>query len=68
MNSDPPAPSYARNMKLIVHSNQAGRRDGVQLMVSRGHAYIGYMFSRGFSVIDVTDPSSSKAVNYIGEP
>jgi hypothetical protein len=68
MNSDLPAPGYARDMKLIVHSNKAGRRDGVQLMVSRGHTYIGYMFSRGFSVIDVTDPTSSKAVSYIGEP
>jgi hypothetical protein len=68
MNSDLPAPVYARNMKLIGHSDQAGRRDGVQLMVSRGHAYIGHMFSKGFSVIDVTDPTSPKAVNYIQAP
>jgi hypothetical protein len=68
MKSDPPAPVYARNMKLIGHSDQAGRRDGVQLMVSRGHAYIGHMFSKGFSVIDVTDPTSPKPVNYIQAP
>jgi hypothetical protein len=68
MNSDPPAPAYAHNMKLIGHSEQAGRRDGVQLMVSRQHAYVGHMFSKGFSVIDVTDPASPKPVSYIQAP
>src|ERR1700749_4636651 len=58
-------PDYARNMRLIGHSDQGGRADGVQLMVNRGFAYIGHMFSKGFSVIDVRDPSNPKTVNYI---
>jgi hypothetical protein len=57
-----------RNMKLLGHSDQAGRRDGVQFTVSRGHAYVGHMFSKGFSVTDVIDPTSPKAVNYIQAP
>jgi len=65
---DLPKPDYARNMKLIGHSDQGGRPDGVQLMVNKGHAFIGHMFSNGFSVVDVRDPRNPKAVNYIAAP
>lgn len=51
-----PSPEYSRNMRLIGHSDQGGRPDGVQLMVHRGFAYIGHMVSQGFSVVDVRDP------------
>jgi hypothetical protein len=61
-------PDYARNMRLIGHSDQGGRADGVQLMVNRGFAYIGHMFSKGFSVIDVRDPTNPKTVNHIEAP
>ena len=63
-----PKPDYARNMRLIGHSDQGGRPDGVQLMVHRGFAYVGHMFSKGFSVLDVRDPSNPHAVNYIAAP
>ena len=53
--TDLPKPDHARNMRLIGHSDQGGRPDGVQIMVHRGHAYVGHMFSKGFSVIDVRD-------------
>jgi hypothetical protein len=66
--NDLPTPDYARNMRLIGHSDQGGRADGVQLMVHRGYAYIGHMFSKGFSVIDVRDPSRPHAVAYIAAP
>ena len=66
--SDLPTPDYARNMKLIGHSDQGGRPDGVQIMVNKGHAYIGHMFSKGFSVIDVRDPRNPKPVNYVPAP
>ncbi len=62
---DLPKPDYAKNMKLIGYSDQGGRPDGVQVMVNKGHAYVGHMFSKGFSVIDVRDPRNPKPVNYI---
>ena len=62
---DLPKPDYARNMKLIGHSDQGGRPDGVQMMVNKGHAFVGHMFSKGFSVIDVRDPRNPKPVHYI---
>ncbi len=47
------APTHARNMRLLSVSDQGGRPDGVQLMVHRGYAYVGHIFSKGFSVIDL---------------
>jgi hypothetical protein len=66
--SNLPIPDYARNMRIIGHSDQGGRPDGVQVMVHRGFAYVGHMFSKGFSVIDVRDPKNPRAVNYLAAP
>ena len=66
--TDLPKPDYARNMRLLGHSDQGGRPDGVQVMVHRGHAYVGHMFSKGFSVIDVRDPKNPRPVNYLPAP
>jgi hypothetical protein len=66
--TDLPKPDYARNMRIIGHSDQGGRPDGVQIMVHRGYAYVGHMFSKGFSVVDVRDAANPRAVNYIAAP
>lgn len=66
--TDLPTPDYAHNMRLIGHSDIGGRSDGVQVMVQNGYAYVGHMFSRGFSVVDVRDPRHPKTVNYIAAP
>src|SRR5215470_491559 len=63
-----PQPDYAHNMRLVGHSDQGGRPDGVQIMVHRGFAYVGHMFSKGFSVIDVRDAKNPRAVNYLAAP
>jgi hypothetical protein len=62
-------PSYAHNMRIIGHTEQGGgRADGVQIMVHQGFAYIGHIFSKGFSVIDVRDPRAPKPFGYIQAP
>jgi hypothetical protein len=66
--TDLPKPDYARAMRIVGYSDQGGRPDGVQVMVHRGHAYIGHMFSKGFSIIDVRDPADPRAVNHIAAP
>src|ERR1700730_3660870 len=63
-----PVPDFARNMRLLGHSDQGGRADGVQLMVHRGYAYVGHIFSKGFSIIDVRDPRAPKPVGYVPAP
>ena len=65
---DLPQPDFAKNMKIIGHTDQGGRPDGVQLMVHNGYAYIGHMFSKGFSVIDVRDPKNPRPVKYMPAP
>src|SRR5207244_8177375 len=67
--ADLPKPVYATpNTRLVGYSDQGGRCDGVQIMVHRGYAYIGHIFSKGFSVVDVRDPSKPKLVKYIAAP
>jgi hypothetical protein len=66
--SNLPKPDHARNMRVVGHSDQDGRPDGVQIMVHRGYAYVGHMFSKGFSVIDVRDAKNARAVNFIAAP
>ncbi len=66
--SNLPKPDHARNMRVVGHSDQGGRPDGVQIMVHRGYAYVGHMVSTGFSVIDVRDAKSPRAVDFIAAP
>jgi len=62
-------PADAKKMKILGHSDQGGgRADGVQIMVNKGYAYIGHIFSKGFSVIDVRDPKNPKPVTYMPTP
>jgi hypothetical protein len=68
MSADLPQPDYARNMRLLGWCDQGGRPDGVQIMVHRGFAYVGHMFSKGFSIIDVRDPKNPRAVDYLRAP
>jgi len=57
--------SHSPNVTFLGHTDQGKRPDGVQIMVDRGHAYIGHMFSDGISVIDVRNPKDPKPVNFI---
>lgn len=67
--TDPMIPTHAKNMKIIGHTDQGdGRADGVQIMVHKGMAYIGHIFSKGFSVVDVRNPRDPKPVSYIAAP
>jgi hypothetical protein len=61
-------PDHARNMRLVGYTDQGGRPDGVQVMVHRGHAYVGHMFSKGFSIIDVRDAKAPRPAAYVAAP
>ena len=67
-NLELPKPDYARNMRILGHCDQGGRADGVQVMVSGGYAYVGHVFSGGFTVIDVRDPRKPAFVRHIEQP
>lgn len=61
-------PDYSRGISFLGWTDQGDRGDGVQVMVQNGHAYVGHMFSKGFSVIDVRDPRNPTPVNYVPAP
>lgn len=65
---DLPTPDFARNMRLIGHSDIGGRGDGLQLMVHRSFAYVAHPWSQGFSIVDVRDPKNPVTVSYIPAP
>jgi hypothetical protein len=66
--TDLPTPDYARNMRLIGHSLQGGRADGLQVMVHRGYAYVAHPWSGGFSIIDVRDPRNPGETTFVPAP
>ena len=58
----------AKNIRFLARSDQGGRPDGVQVIVHKGHAFIGHMFSDGFTVVDVRDPLNPKTVAFVAAP
>ena len=50
-------PDSARNIDFVGAHDLDGRGDSVQIMVHKGHAFIGHMFADGFTVVDVARPA-----------
>ena len=63
-----PGATHSKNVRLLAHSDQGGRPDGVQVIVHKGHAFVGHMFSDGFSVVDVRDPARPKPAAFVAAP
>ena len=59
----PPA-GIGRGIRHLSYSDQNGRPDGVQVMLNRGHLYVGHMFSDGVTVLDAADPRRLKPVSF----
>jgi hypothetical protein len=59
-----PAQGIGRRIKHISYSDIGGRPDSVQIMVNRGHLYVGHMFSNGLTILDATDPRKLKPVGF----
>jgi hypothetical protein len=61
-------PVFEQNMRIVGYSDQGGRSDGVQIMVERGFAYIGHIFSKGFTIVDVRDPANPRPTAFKAAP
>jgi len=61
-------PVSARNIDFVANTPLDGRGDGVQVMVHKGHAFVGHMFSDGFTVVDVRDPKHPRPVKFVAAP
>ena len=66
--TDLPQPDYARAMRLIGHSDQGGRSDGLQVMVHRGFAYVAHPWSGGFTIVDVRNPKRPGETWFVPAP
>ena len=55
----------SRNLELVSNNGLSGRGDALQVMVERGHAYVGHRISRGISVADVRGPRHPQPVNVL---
>jgi hypothetical protein len=55
----------SNGLALLGRSDQGGRPDGTQVMVAGGYAYVAHPFNHGFSVVDVRDPRTPAAVNFV---
>ena len=58
----------AKNVRFVSRCDQDSRPDGVQVIVYKGYAFIGHMFSDGYSVVDVRDPLHAKTVAFVAAP
>jgi hypothetical protein len=59
-------PEAARNVRWLGHSELNGRPDGVQIMVNKGHAFVGHPFTGGgITVVDVREPARPTPVNFL---
>jgi hypothetical protein len=54
-----------KGTKLIGHSDLNGRGDCLQLQKWGKYLYVSHMWSTGFSVVDVSDPTSPEVVAYV---
>jgi hypothetical protein len=59
-----PPEGIGRGIRHLSYSDQGGRPDGVQVMLHRGHLYVGHMFSDGVTVLDARDPRALKPLHY----
>jgi hypothetical protein len=62
--ADIPPEGIGRRIRHLGYTDQGGRPDGVQIMLNRGHLYVGHMFSDGVTVIDASNPRALKPVNF----
>ena len=58
----------SRGLTFLGRSEMGGRPDSLQIMLSRGHAFVTHPFSGGFSVVDVRDPRSPRCVAHVPAP
>ena len=61
-------PVSARNIDFVANTPLDGRGDGVQVIVHKGHAFVGHMFADGYTITDVRDPRTPRPVNFVAAP
>ncbi len=58
-----PPEGIGRRIRHLGFSDVGGKPDTVQIMLNRGHLYVGHMFTDGLTVLDVSNPRQPKPVH-----
>ena len=58
-----PPEGIGRRIRHLGYSDVGGKPDTVQMMLNRGHLYVGHMFTDGVTVLDVSNPRTPKPVH-----
>ncbi len=63
--AEPPIPpeGIGRRIRHLGYSDVGGKPDTVQIMLNRGHLYVGHMFTDGVTVLDASNPRALKPVH-----
>src|SRR5882724_4996141 len=59
-----PPQGIGKRFRHLSYSDIGGRPDSVQVMLNRGHLYVGHMFSNGVTILDAADPRRVKPVGF----
>src|SRR4030095_12979323 len=64
--ADAPIPpeGIGRRIRHLGFSDVGGKPDTVQIMLNRGHLYVGHMFNDGVTVLDATNPRAPRPVHF----
>ncbi len=66
-----PSPYFAHNIEVLGYHDLGGRpafKLAMQEVASRWYLYMGHLWHRGWSILDVTDPSSPEHVTFLPGP
>jgi hypothetical protein len=55
----------SRNISVVGHTYLDGNADTAQIMVYGGFAYVGNIFTHGFSIVDVRDPRNPSPAGFV---
>jgi hypothetical protein len=59
-----PAEGVGHRIRHVSYSDLGGRPDSVQIMLNRGHLFVGHMFSNGLTILDAADPRALKPAGF----
>jgi len=59
-----PPEGIGHGIRHVSYSDLGGRPDSVQIMLNRGHLYVGHMFSNGLTILDASDPRRLTPVGF----
>jgi hypothetical protein len=67
----PPGSGWAHRVRVVGYSDLAGRpgfKLALQEVGGRFYLYVGHLWHRGWSIVDVTDPGAPRVVRFIEGP